>query len=232
MTLRGPGVLRGAGRACAAGTQPSAAHGEGAAAPGTWTSQDFPPMNASSPVSLVLADCSGSLTAERAIWELATRLPRSRFDVRVWLASDAAQDPFAAALDLRGVPVDRMPAPGAAWGFQRVLDVWSRLRRARPEVLHLHHAWPSLPGGFNDVGGVRHRVVTVHGGRDPETTRGASPRALERADVVTTTCDAFADQLARETGIGRDRLRRVPPGVDTPDPEREEEAARALRAIV
>lgn len=192
-------------------------------------------MNASTPLSLVLADCSGSVAAERAIWELATRLPRARFEPRVWLASDPAQDPFAAALALRDVPVDRMPAPGAAFSFRRVFDVWSRLRRARPEVLHLHFSWPTasaVAGGIADVSGVRHRIVTVHGGRDPESSRDAASRVLERAEIVTTACDAFAEQLARETDVPRERMRRVPAGIDAPEDAREAEAALDFRGAM
>ncbi len=192
-------------------------------------------MNATSPLKLVLADCSGSIAAERTLWELATRLPRTRFEPRVWLGSDPAQDPFAAALELRDVPVDRMPAPGAAWGFRRAIDLWSRLRRARPDVLHLHCAWPTstgLGGGLAHVAGVRHRIVTVHGGRDPESTRGAAPKVLERAELVTTTCSAFAEQLARETGMPLDRMRRVPPGIEAPDFDREAPEALDFRAAV
>src|SRR5712691_11135755 len=45
-------------------------------------------MNPSNPLSLVLADCADHIGVERAVWELATRLPRDRFSTRVWLSSD------------------------------------------------------------------------------------------------------------------------------------------------
>jgi glycosyltransferase involved in cell wall biosynthesis len=186
----------------------------------------------SSPLSIVLADCADSVTVERAIWELATRLPRERFDVRVWLSSDPAKEPFAAALAASGVAVDRMPTAGAAWGFRRVFDVWGRLRRARPALLHLHFAWPSddgVPAAIAEIAGVKHRIVTAHGGRSPETTRAASRKTLEGADLVTTTCDGFAEQLVRETGIARDRIRRILPGIEARDDAREVELARRIR---
>ena len=189
-------------------------------------------MNPLSPLSLVIADCAQSVPVERAVWELATRLPRERFEVRVWLPSDAASEPLAAALATREIVVDRVPTSGAAWSFRRIFDVWSRLRRARPTVLHMHFDWPTR-GGFSgpmsEMAGVRHRVLTAHGGRTPEDSRGASKTALERADAVTTTCELFGDQLVRETGISRDRVRRVPPGVDPPDEFREADAAAEVR---
>lgn len=190
-------------------------------------------MNPTSPLSLVLADCADHVAVERAIWELATRLPRDRFSTRVWLSSDPAKEPFAAALELRDIPVDRMPAPSASWSFRRVFDVWGRLRRARPTLLHLHYAWPGddgVPGALTEMTGVKHRIVTAHGGKTPERTRGASRSALEGADAVTTTCEGLAEQLARETGIARDRIRCITPGIDPPEEVREAELARRIRA--
>ena len=190
-------------------------------------------MNPTSPLSLVLADCADNLAVERAVWELATRLPRDRFSTRVWLSSDPAKEPFAAALATRDIAVDRMPAPAASWSFRRVFDVWGRLRRARPALLHLHYAWPGddgVPGALTEMTGVRHRIVTAHGGRSPERTRGASRSALEGADAVTTTCEGLAEQLARETGIGRDRIHCITPGIERPEESREAEDARRIRA--
>jgi glycosyltransferase involved in cell wall biosynthesis len=189
-------------------------------------------MTPQSPLSLVLADCADSVTVERTVWELATRLPRDRFDVRVWLSSDPAKEPIAAALAAREIAVDRMPTAGASWGFRRIFDVWGRLRRAKPALLHLHFAWPGdegVPGAISEIAGVKHRIVSVHGGRGPETTRAASRKTLESADTVTTTCEGFAEQLVRETGISRDKLRRITPGIEMPDEERESEIARRIR---
>ena len=189
-------------------------------------------MNPTSPLSLVIADCADSVIVERTVWELASRLPRDRFDVRVWLSTDPAKNPIAEALAEREIPVDRMPTNATAWSLRRMFDVWGRLRRARPSLLHLHFAWPSddgVPGALTEMAGVRHHIVTAHGARTPELTRGASKRLLNRADVVTTTCEGFADQLVRETGISRDHIRRITPGVDEPDESREVELARRIR---
>ena len=189
-------------------------------------------MTPASPVSLVLADCADSLPVERTVWELATRLPRDRFDVRVWVSSDPAKEPFAAALAAHEIAVDRMPTAGASWGFRRVFDAWGRLRRAKPALLHLHFAWPSddgVPGALTEMAGVKHRIVSAQGGRNPETTRAASRKTLHGADMVTTTCEGFAEQLVRETGIARDKIRRITPGIDTPDEHQEPEQARRIR---
>ena len=112
------------------------------------------------------------------------------------------------------------------------ISPWGRLRRARPALMHLHFAWPGedvIPGTLTEMAGVRHQIVTVHGARTPEQSRGASRKVLQRADMVTTTCEGFADQLVRETGIARDRLRRITPGIDEPEELEEAELARRLR---
>jgi glycosyltransferase involved in cell wall biosynthesis len=190
-------------------------------------------MNTSStPISLVLADCADSVPAERCIWELATRLPRDRFHVRVWVPADPAKEPFAAALAAMDVEVDRMPTVAASWSFHGAFELWGRLRKARPALLHLHFDWPSsdgVPGALSEMAGVRHRLVTAHGGRTPERTRSATRKAIERAELVTTTCDGFAEQLVREAGVARDKIRRIGPGIDEYDADSEAAVARRIR---
>jgi glycosyltransferase involved in cell wall biosynthesis len=184
------------------------------------------------PIPIVLADCAKSVSVERAIWEIATRLPAARFAPRVWLPADPEKDPFAEALGERGLPVDRMPAPGSTWGWRGLLGAWMRLRRVHPTLLHAHHEWPSgdgVSGALTEVAGVRHRVVSAHGSRDPHVVARASRRSLERADAVTTTCRAFAEQLVRESGVARTRIRHVPTGTDLFDEEVERVEARRIR---
>jgi glycosyltransferase involved in cell wall biosynthesis len=182
-------------------------------------------MTSNLPLSLVLADCADSLAVERALWELATRLPRQRYDLRVWLSSNPAKQPLASALEAADIPVDRLPGP-AAWSWKQAYDVWSRLRRVRPTMIHLHFDWPSREGvssGIAGMAGVRHRVVSAHGGRTPDSNVGATRGSLERADLVTATSDLFIEQLARESGLPRERFRRVPTGIDPVDEEAEYE---------
>lgn len=189
-------------------------------------------MALNEPIPLVLADCADSRAVERAVWELATRLPKARFAARVWLPSDPAKNDFADALAARDVPVDRMPSPGSSWGFRGTVGAWMKLRRARPTLMHVHQSWPQHDGisaSLTDAAGVRFRIVTAHGARTPESMSGASRRAIERADVVTTTCDAFAEQIVAESGLKRDRVRLVASGVDGFDQDGEQEAAHAVR---
>jgi glycosyltransferase involved in cell wall biosynthesis len=187
------------------------------------------------PISLVLADCAESPSVERAIWELAVRLPRARYQVRVWLSADPAKDPLAAALASRQVAVDRMPPAGSSWGWRGLFDAWMRLRRARPSLVHIHQDWPGadgVPPALTDTAGVRLRVVSVHGPRAPESAGPPVRRGLDRASALTTTCQAHLERLVAEAGVPRERVRCVPCGTDPADDEAERGAALSFRERV
>ena len=54
-------------------------------------------------MSLVLAESGTRVSeTERVVWELATRLPVARFDVRVWLSDSPGVDELAEGLEARG----------------------------------------------------------------------------------------------------------------------------------
>lgn len=186
-------------------------------------------------VSLVLAESGTRLSeTERVVWELATRLPVSRFDVRVWLSDSPGVDELAESLVARDLPVDRVAELGSRWDWRGMLTTWSRLRRQRPALLHVHHVWPASDrflASFARAAGVPHLVVTEHnlGRSDTHPERQRKGRELRRADVVTAVCGAVADALVRDYGVERARVRVVGNGADPPDLEREWPAARRLR---
>jgi glycosyltransferase involved in cell wall biosynthesis len=186
-------------------------------------------------VSLVLA-ASGSAVGgpERVLWELATGLPAERFDVRVWLSRAPGVDELADSLAERDVPVDRVAEVTSRWDWRGMMAVWSRLRRQRPALMHLHHVDPESDphlAAIARAAGVPHVVVTEH-----VVARGTIPalRALKRrelleADAVTTGCGAVADILARDYGLSRASVRVVPGGADLPDDAGERPVARRVR---
>lgn len=186
-------------------------------------------------VSLVLAESGTRVSeTERVVWELATRLPVARFDVRVWLSDSRGVDELAESLAARDLPVDRVPELGSRWDWRGMLATWSRLRRQRPALLHVHHVWPASDpylASFARAAGVPHLVVTEHnlGRSDTPAQRQRKGRELRRADAVTAVCGAVADALVRDYGIERARVRVVGNGADPPDLEREWPAARRLR---
>ena len=186
-------------------------------------------------VSLVLAESGTSVGGtERVVWELATRLPAARFDVRVWLSGARGVDELAESLRGRGLPVDRVPEVDSRWDWRGMLGTWSRLRRQRPALLHVHHVWPAadryLPALARSAG-VPHLVVTEHivGRSHSPGQRVLKRRELSQADAVTAVCGAVADSLVRDYGVERARVRVVPNGADPPDQEQEWPAARRLR---
>ena len=63
--------------------------------------------------------------------------------MRVWLSPRPALDEFAAALAARGVAVDRVAEVDSRWDWRACSRTWTRLRRVRPDVLHVHHVWPA-----------------------------------------------------------------------------------------
>jgi glycosyltransferase involved in cell wall biosynthesis len=186
-------------------------------------------------VKLVLAESGVAVGGtERVVWELATRLPVKRYDVRVWLPRAAGVDEFAAALEARGIPVDRVDEIGSRWDWRGMLSTWNLLRRVRPGLLHLHHVWPSadryLPALARSAG-VEHLVITEHivGHPNSEAQRVLKRAELAGAEAVTAVCGAVADSIARDYALPRERVRVVPNGADAPDEAAEWPAAREAR---
>src|SRR5947208_848922 len=96
------------------------------------------------PVRLVLVDLSHSVgLAERSLWELATRLPRQRYAVRIWLSADPSADVLAEALEGRELGVERFEEQGSRWDPRTPFHLWLKLRRERPRLVHVHHGAPS-----------------------------------------------------------------------------------------
>lgn len=186
-------------------------------------------------VKLVLAESGESLGGtERVVWELATRLPKRRFEVEVWLSPASGVDELAASLAARGVAVKRVPEVDSRWDWGGMVHAWRELRRSAPRLLHIHHVWPAADrylASLAGAAGVPHLVVTEHivGRPNSAAQRRLKRHELEQADAVTTVCGAIADSLARDYGVGRARLRVLPNGADLPDLDAERPEARRLR---
>lgn len=171
---------------------------------------------------------------ERVVWELATRLSPQRFDVRVWLSPVPALDEFAEALKSREIAVERVAEVDSRWDWQGMTSTWMALRRAKPDVLHVHHVWPAADrylAMLARAAGVKHLVVTEHivGNSHSDGQRALKREELARADAVTAVCGAIAERLVDDYGISRDRVRVVPNGAELPDEAREAPLARAYR---
>jgi len=190
----------------------------------------------SQPVSVLLAESGRAMGGtERVVWELATRLPRERFDVSVWLPGVTGLDELAASLEAQGVRVERVDEVESRWDWKGMFQTWRRLKRRRPALLHLHHVWPAsdryLPS-LAEAAGVPHLVLTEHIVGQPHSAgqKLLKRRELARADTVTAVCGAVAESLVHDYGVPRERVRVVPNGADLPDEAAENPAARRLRA--
>jgi glycosyltransferase involved in cell wall biosynthesis len=186
-------------------------------------------------VSLLLAESGRAVGGtERVVWELATRLPRHRFDVHVWLSPGPGVDELADGLAARGVSVGRVAEVDSRWDWRGMWDTWRRLRALRPTVLHVHHVWPAADRYLTliaELAGVPCVVVTEHieGRAHSGGQRRLKRRELTRADAVTAVCRSVADTLIRDYAVQRDRIRLVSNGADPPDEETEAGPARVFR---
>jgi len=171
---------------------------------------------------------------ERVLWELATRLPDARFDVRVWLSNDRGVDELAQALVGAELPVDRVAEVASRWDWKGMLDTWARLRRLKPDLLHVHHVWPAADRYLSMIArsaGVPHVVVTEHlvGESHSRGQRALKRDELKTADAVTAVTGVIVDSLVHDYAIDRGIVRVIPNGADSPDTEREEPIARKWR---
>ncbi len=171
---------------------------------------------------------------ERVVWELATRLPPSRFDVHLWLSPAPALDEFAQALEAAGFVVSRVEEIDSCWDWKGMLATWRLLRSLKPDLVHVHHVWPAADrylAMLVRAAGIRRFVVTEHivGFAHSDGQRVLKRNELARADAVTAVCGAIADTLVRDYGVPRSRVRIVPNGADLPDDAAEAEPARAWR---
>lgn len=171
---------------------------------------------------------------ERVVWEIATRLPAARWEVRVWLSPAPGVDELAVALEGRGVAVERVAEVDSRWDWGGMLATWRRLRRARPHLLHVHHVWPAADRyllSLAEAAGVGPVVVTEHivGRSHSAPQRALKRRELARAAAVTAVCGAVADSLVADYGVPSERVRVVPNGADLPDEDAEAGEMRAIR---
>jgi len=171
---------------------------------------------------------------ERVVWELATRLPKTRFDVHVWLSPSPGVDEFAQALSAAGLTVARVEEVDSRWDWKGMLATWLKLRALRPAVMHVHHVWPAADrylAMLARAAGVEHLVVTEHivGRSHSDGQRALKRYELERADAVTAVCAAVATTLVQDYGVSRERVRVVPNGAEVPDEARELPLAKAWR---
>src|ERR1044072_1671014 len=188
------------------------------------------------PVRLLLVDLSPSIgLAERLLWELATRLPRERYAVRIWLSAQPSADALAEALEAAGFGVERFGESGGRWDPRTPFQLWLKLRRERPQLVHVHHVAEagSARGPRAAAADGVPVLITRHdvgdAGSGVSATHPDVRRVYERADVIATTSRGTAELLARAWGVARDRVRFIPYGTDVMEEDTELDHARHWR---
>ena len=192
-------------------------------------------MRDATPIRLLLVESGRAVGGtERVVWELATRLPSARFDVRVWLSDDRGVDELAGALEQVDIGVDRVAEVESRWDWKGMFATWSRLRALKPDLVHIHHVWPAADRYLSMIAraaGVPHVVVTEHimGEAHSRGQQALKRDELKNADAVTAVTAAIVETLVRDYGIETVRVRIIPNGADMPDEEREAPLARRWR---
>ena len=192
-------------------------------------------MRDATPIRLLLVESGRAVGGtERVVWELATRLPSARFDVRVWLSDDRGVDELAGALEQVDIGVDRVAEVESRWDWKGMFATWSRLRALKPDLVHIHHVWPAADRYLSMIAravGVPRVVVTEHimGEAHSRGQQALKRDELKNADAVTAVTAAIVETLVRDYGIEPLRVRIIPNGADLPDEEHEAPLARRWR---
>ena len=167
--------------------------------------------------------------AERCVFELARRLDRRRFDVRV-----AALRGGAMADELRkaGVETAVLGLLGK-WDVLKVFKLAGLLRQWRIDVLHTHLFHADLAGRLaGAIAGVPHVVHTVH-----VAEKRFRPWRFAWARLAAGWCDRIvavsrdvAEHHARLSGLPLHRYEVIPNGVDVAAFARDPAARKRLRS--
>ena len=166
--------------------------------------------------------------AERCVYELATRLDRTRFDVRVAAlrggeVADRLREAgvLVWALDLRG-----------KWDLGRLAVLPRLLRGERIDLLHTHLFHADLAGRVAaHVARTPHLIHTVHvaEGRFRPWQFAWARLAAPLCERIVCVSGAVRDRHARASGLPEWRYRVIPNGVDTSARARDPEARARLR---
>jgi glycosyltransferase involved in cell wall biosynthesis len=152
--------------------------------------------------------------AERCVYELATRLEKSRFDVRVVaLRSGSVADDLRAA----GIRVDTLDVRGRC-DVAKLVRLVSLLSGPRIDILHTHLFHADLVGKpAAAAAGVPHVVNTIHVAEARHRPWQFAWARLSSAYCRKMICvsQAVADFHRARTGLARDKYEVIPNGIAT-----------------
>ncbi|MCL4235835.1 MAG: glycosyltransferase [Deltaproteobacteria bacterium] len=165
---------------------------------------------------------------ERVAMYLATRVDRARF--RPLVVCLTVRGDFAEAIESEGVEVITLgKRPGV--DLRLPFRLAKLLRQRGVRIVHAHNSGPWFTGGLAKIiGGLDGAVVTDHSRPYPEKwTVRCVERTLAHAVHVVSVSEDNRQLLHRNIGIGLDRIRVIPNGVEAPSPPSPERLAELRR---
>lgn len=170
----------------------------------------------------------GNGGAERCLFELARRLDRRRFDVRVAALQGG---PYAELLEKEGVKVTVLGVRGA-WDIGKLRTMARLLRDERIDLLHSHLFHSDLVGRpAAMLAGTPHYVHTLHSAQSFFGWRHyAFARLLAgRCEKLICVSQSVRDFHSRKTGLPLERYHVIHNGIDTAFFECSTESRNILR---
>lgn len=159
---------------------------------------------------------------EQFVLSLATSLPKDRFETRIY--SWMGDDPWAGEFRSRGIPViatcgpNRLHSPLDAF---RIAKAWiqlsSRLKRDRIDILHTHDFFPALVGRTaSRFAGVSARITTMHNLYEwwPRWAFAANRLLANQTDAITCVSESVRQFMIQHERLAPDRYKTILNGVD------------------
>ncbi|HEV7281318.1 MAG TPA: glycosyltransferase [Pirellulaceae bacterium] len=170
---------------------------------------------------LFLATELGFGGAEKNLTRIATELDRARFAPVVCSIAPLPQErrQLLKRLEIAGVPVHSLDAPGAAHLFQALRRLKRLLDELQPDVMQTFLFHANVLGAWA-ARGRDLRLVAGYRVADPRRWRTTLERkALARAESAVCVSESVRTFYAQERSFPHEKLIVIPNSVDVPDPE-------------
>lgn len=162
--------------------------------------------------------CLWSGGTEERLARVMAAMDRSEFEL-TWIGFGPVRE---ALIERAGPSIDVVPLlrdVGRGVEARLVLDIAARLRRARPDVMHIHNWSTSLYGiaaaRLAGVPFVAYGLGGMESGRDAPPRRKKAMRAMApHVDRFTAVCDFLGRRVAHEWSVPSERVSVLRTGID------------------